>query len=78
MYIPRLADRLNCMIFRRRFDQELKEILPELDIIQMAITELKESTRFKRVLKVIKKKKEKKIAYLKLKTFFLIDGTCYW
>ncbi|KAG1439677.1 hypothetical protein G6F56_012213 [Rhizopus delemar] len=53
MYIPRLADRLNCMIFRRRFDQELKEILPELDIIQMAITELKESTRFKRVLKTV-------------------------
>ena len=52
MYIPRLADRLSCMIFRRRFDQELKEVLPELDTIQMAIAELKESRRFKRVLKV--------------------------
>jgi hypothetical protein len=40
------------MIFRRRFDQELKEVLPELDTIQMAIAELKESKRFKRILKV--------------------------
>ncbi|KAI9267814.1 Formin, FH2 domain-containing protein [Sporodiniella umbellata] len=53
MYIPRLADRLNCMIFRRRFNQELKEIIPELDTIQMAINELKESARFKRVLKTV-------------------------
>lgn len=52
MYIPRLADRASCMIFRRRFKYELEEILPELDIIQMAITELRESTRFKQVLKV--------------------------
>jgi hypothetical protein len=52
MYIPRLPDRLNCMIFRRRFDQELQEILPEMDTIQLAVTELKESKRFKHVLKV--------------------------
>lgn len=52
MYIPRLADRVSCMIFRRRFKHELEEILPELDIIQMAITELRESNRFKQVLKV--------------------------
>lgn len=52
MYIPRLADRVSCMIFRRRFKYELEEILPELDTIQMAITELRESTRFKQVLKV--------------------------
>lgn len=28
MYIPRLADRVSCMIFRRRFKQELEEIVP--------------------------------------------------
>ena len=54
MYIPKLADRVSCMIFRRRFKYELEEILPELDIIQMAITELKSSVRFKQVLKVKK------------------------
>ncbi|KAF1806202.1 hypothetical protein FB192DRAFT_1003493 [Mucor lusitanicus] len=53
MYIPRLADRVSCMIFRRRFKDELEEILPELDIIQMAITELKSSTKFKHVLKTV-------------------------
>lgn len=54
MYIPRLADRVSCMIFRRRFKHELEEILPDLDTIQMAMTELRESTRFKQVLKVKK------------------------
>jgi hypothetical protein len=54
MYIPRLADRVSCMIFRRRFKDELEEILPELDTIQMAITELKESDKFKHVLNVRK------------------------
>lgn len=53
MYIPRLADRVSCMIFRRRFKDELEEILPELDTIQMAITELKSSTKFKHVLKTV-------------------------
>ncbi|KAI9251128.1 hypothetical protein EDC94DRAFT_622315 [Helicostylum pulchrum] len=53
MYIPRLADRVSCMIFRRRFKHELEEILPELDTIQMAITELRESVRFKQVLKTV-------------------------
>jgi hypothetical protein len=42
------------MIFRRRFKDELEEILPELDTIQMAITELKESDKFKHVLNVRK------------------------
>jgi hypothetical protein len=40
------------MIFRRRFKTELEEILPGLDTIQLAITELRESSKFKYVLKV--------------------------
>jgi hypothetical protein len=52
MYIPRLGDRVNGMIFRRRFKTELEEILPGLDTIQLAITELRESSKFKYVLKV--------------------------
>ncbi|KAI8373312.1 hypothetical protein BD560DRAFT_291277, partial [Blakeslea trispora] len=53
MYIPRLTDRISCMIFRRRFKHELNEILPELDVIQIAITELRQSARFKHVLKTV-------------------------
>ncbi|KAI9300264.1 hypothetical protein BJ944DRAFT_138775, partial [Cunninghamella echinulata] len=53
MYIPRLADRVSCMIFRRKFHYELQEILPELDTLQYAINELRHSQRFKTVLKII-------------------------
>ncbi|KAI7903207.1 uncharacterized protein BX663DRAFT_408639, partial [Cokeromyces recurvatus] len=53
MFIPRLANRMNCILFRRQFKYELEDILPELDIIQIAITELRESVRFKYVLKTV-------------------------
>ncbi|KAL0082837.1 hypothetical protein J3Q64DRAFT_1679868 [Phycomyces blakesleeanus] len=53
MYIPRLADRVSCMIFRRRFKHELEEIIPRLDTLQYAISELRDSIRFKRVLKTV-------------------------
>ncbi|KAG2223934.1 hypothetical protein INT45_009386 [Circinella minor] len=53
MYIPRLADRVSCMIFRRRFKQELNEILAQLDVLQYAICELRESVRFKKVLRTV-------------------------
>ncbi|CAO3598600.1 unnamed protein product [Absidia cylindrospora] len=53
MYIPRLADRIGSMIFRRKFHYELQEILPGLDTLQCAIDELRHSHRFKTVLKTI-------------------------
>ncbi|KAI8339252.1 hypothetical protein BC941DRAFT_350161, partial [Chlamydoabsidia padenii] len=53
MYIPRLADRIGCMIFRRKFHYELQELVPELDTLQYAIDELRHSHRFKTVLKTI-------------------------
>ena len=52
MDIPRITDRLQCMIYRRRLELDVEEIRPELDILHCASRELKESQRFKRVLQV--------------------------
>ena len=52
MDIPRILDRLQCMIYRRRLELDVEEIRPELDILQIASRELKTSQRFKRVLQV--------------------------
>lgn len=52
MDIPRIADRLQCMIYRRRLELDVEEIRPELDILHSTSRELKASERFKRVLQV--------------------------
>ncbi|KAI8337549.1 hypothetical protein BC941DRAFT_352646 [Chlamydoabsidia padenii] len=51
--IPRLTDRIDCMIFRRKFHHELQEILPDLETLRCAINELRHSHRFKMILKTI-------------------------
>ncbi|KAI0307002.1 hypothetical protein B0F90DRAFT_1807716 [Multifurca ochricompacta] len=53
MDIPRIADRLRCMIYRRRLELDVEEIRPELDILHSASRELKSSQRFKRVLQAV-------------------------
>ncbi|THH12248.1 hypothetical protein EW145_g96 [Phellinidium pouzarii] len=51
--IPRLADRINCMLYRRKLELDIEETRPELDILRHVTKELKLSTRFKQVLKAI-------------------------
>jgi hypothetical protein len=52
MDIPRIADRLRCMIYRRRLELDVEEIRPDLDILHGASQELKTSQRFRHVLQV--------------------------
>ncbi|KAI9467190.1 hypothetical protein BJY52DRAFT_1236932 [Lactarius psammicola] len=53
MDIPSIADRLKCMIYRRRLELDVEEIRPELDILHSASRELKTSQKFKRVLQAV-------------------------
>ncbi|CAG8721632.1 8850_t:CDS:2 [Rhizophagus irregularis] len=46
MVIPRMLERLSCMIFRRRFEVEAQELLP-------AHEDLKNSSKFRRLLKTV-------------------------
>ena len=52
MVIPRLEQRINCMITRRRFDLDLEELRPELAILRNATDEIYRSQKFKKVLQV--------------------------
>lgn len=52
MTIPRLTQRLECMIFRLRFELDVSEIRPELKTIRDACKELRSSGRFKMALQV--------------------------
>ncbi|TFY77061.1 hypothetical protein EWM64_g6950 [Hericium alpestre] len=53
MAIPRLSERLECMIHRRRLELDIEEIRPELDIVRSASREMRTSERFKRVLQAV-------------------------
>ena len=53
MTLPRLSQRLECMLFRRKLELEIEEIRPELNITRNASQELRASLRFKAVLQVI-------------------------
>ena len=53
MDIPRLAQRLDCMLFRRKFELDIEEIRPDLEVLHFAAKELKTSTRFKTVLQAV-------------------------
>ena len=52
MTLPRLSERLECMIFRRRLEFDIEEIRPDLDIVRNASRELRNASRLKRVLGV--------------------------
>ncbi|CAI2175942.1 18087_t:CDS:10 [Funneliformis geosporum] len=53
MIIPRMSERLNCMIFRRRFEIEVQELLPEITMLHDAYEDLKNSPKFKKLLKTV-------------------------
>ena len=52
MTIPRLSERLECMLYRRKLDLEIEEIRPELNILRNASQELRNSSKFKQILQV--------------------------
>lgn len=52
MTIPRLSQRLECMIYRRKLDLDIEEIRPELNILRNASQELRSSAKFKKILQV--------------------------
>lgn len=51
--IPRLNERLNSMIYRRKLDIEITEVRPELDSLWNASRELRSCTKFKRILQIV-------------------------
>ncbi|KAJ8455460.1 hypothetical protein ONZ51_g12454 [Trametes cubensis] len=53
MTIPRLSQRLECMLYRRKLELEVEEIRPDLDVVHKASRELRSSPKFKRVLQAI-------------------------
>jgi len=52
MVIPRLAERLDCMLYRRRLELEIAEVKPDVDMVRNAGAELRSSVKFKQVLSV--------------------------
>jgi diaphanous 1 len=52
MTIPRLPERLESMLYRRKLELDIEEIRPELNIVRNASHELRSSVKFKRVLRV--------------------------
>ncbi|KAK7695397.1 hypothetical protein QCA50_000033 [Cerrena zonata] len=53
MTLPRLSERLECMIFRRKLEYEIEEIRPDLYIVRNASRELQNASRFRRVLRTV-------------------------
>lgn len=53
MKVPRLAERLDSMIYRRKLELDVAEIQPDLEMVRKAATELRESTKFKTVLSTV-------------------------
>ncbi|KAJ3566776.1 hypothetical protein NP233_g6789 [Leucocoprinus birnbaumii] len=53
MTIPRLAERLECMLFRRKLELDIEEVRPELNILRNASREVRSSVRFKKLLQVV-------------------------
>lgn len=52
MTIPRLPQRLECMIYRQKLELEIEEIRPDLKTVHDACKELRASARFKLTLRV--------------------------
>lgn len=53
MTIPRLPQRLECMIYRQKLELEIEEIRPDLKTVHDACKELRASVRFKLTLRAI-------------------------
>lgn len=52
MTIPRLAERMKCMVFRRKFEMDVAECRPQLQFLHRACHELRHASKFQKVLQV--------------------------
>lgn len=51
--IPRLSQRIDCMLYRRKLDLDMEEVRPELNILHEVCGEIRRSKKFKQVLYVV-------------------------
>lgn len=51
--VPRLPQRLECMLYRRKLELEVEEIRPDMQTVRDACKDLRASQRFKVVLQVV-------------------------
>jgi len=51
--IPKLSTRLNCWAFKFKFANDVTQLLPDIDTLTLAVTEVLDSNRFKRFLSVV-------------------------
>lgn len=51
--IPRLSERLACMVYMRKFELDLEELKPDLRILKHAVDEVNGSAKFKSVLHTV-------------------------
>jgi hypothetical protein len=51
--IPRFRERIQSIVFRRFFADEISEVVPDLDCVQNAIEAVRSCERFKRVLQIV-------------------------
>lgn len=52
MIIPRLPERLTCMLYRRKLELDMEELKPDFLILRAATEELKQSIKLKKILAV--------------------------
>ncbi|SNX82525.1 related to Diaphanous protein homolog 1 [Melanopsichium pennsylvanicum] len=51
--IPRLAERLGCTVYMRKFELDLEELKPDLRILKQAVDEMNASEKFRKVLHTV-------------------------
>lgn len=51
--IPRLTERLECMLYRQRLELDISELLPDLNTLRDASQELRSCTKFKLILQAV-------------------------
>lgn len=51
--IPRLSERLACMVYMRKFELDLEELKPDLRILKHAADEMNASAKFRKVLHTV-------------------------
>jgi len=53
MAVPRLQQRIDAMIFRRKFELDIEEVRPDLDTLHQATKEMRSSSLFKQLLQAV-------------------------
>lgn len=51
--IPKLTQRVDCMIYMRRFELDMEELKPDVQTVRMAVDEIRKSDKLRMVLKHI-------------------------